>query len=68
MYFIFQVADCLEEKSLKAPTEKGSVVYTQWISKLRRDIAAIRNHEATRFFTTCRNYLEVSMVSDPKVF
>ncbi|XP_052100654.1 antiviral innate immune response receptor RIG-I-like [Mytilus californianus] len=43
---------------LKAPTEKGSAAYTQWISRLRRETAQIRE-EARRYITTWRNYLNV---------
>ncbi|CAG2221217.1 unnamed protein product [Mytilus edulis] len=43
---------------LKAPTEKGSDAYTQWISRLRRETAQI-NEEARRYITTWRSYLNV---------
>ncbi|XP_063432540.1 antiviral innate immune response receptor RIG-I-like [Mytilus trossulus] len=47
-----------KDSNLKAPTEKGSDAYTQWISRLRRETAQIKE-EARRYITTWRNYLNV---------
>ncbi|XP_071167748.1 ATP-dependent RNA helicase DHX58-like isoform X2 [Mytilus edulis] len=44
---------------LKGPTEKGAEPYTQWISKLWRETAKLNNSDARRYFTTCRQYLDV---------
>lgn len=54
-------ADCIPDKDkvLKAPPNKGTDQYTQWISKLWRECAKIFNQEARRFFTTCRSYLDL---------
>lgn len=47
-----------KDSILKAPTEKGSDAYTQWISRLRRETAQIKE-EARRYITTWRSYLNV---------
>jgi len=51
-----------KDSVLKAPPNKGSDQYTQWISGLWRETAKIFNQEARRFFSTCRGYLDVGSV------
>ena len=47
------------EKLLRPPAEKGSAQYTQWLSKLWKETAKLRNQEARRFLNPCRAHLEV---------
>ena len=50
------------EKVLKAPAEKGTPQYTQWVSKLWKESAKLRSQEARRFLNPCRTHLEVCTV------
>ena len=47
------------EKLLKPPAEKGSAQYTQWLSKLWKETAKLRNQDVRRFLNPCRAHLEV---------
>ncbi|KAK3611678.1 hypothetical protein CHS0354_012048 [Potamilus streckersoni] len=45
---------------LKAPAEKGSAQYTQWVSKLRKETnIQIRDADVRSFINPCRNHLEI---------
>lgn len=46
------------EATLRAPAEKGSAQYTQWLSKLWKETAKLRSQEARRFLNPCRAHLE----------
>ena len=48
------------EKLLKPPAEKGSAQYTQWLSKLWKETAKLRDQDVRRFLNPCRAHLEVN--------
>ena len=50
------------DKYLVAPRERGSEKYTQWQSKLRKEVAKIYQipPEARRLFVACIDHLKVS--------
>ena len=47
------------EKILRPPAEKGSDQYTQWLSKLWKETAKLRNQDVRRFLNPLRVHLEV---------
>ncbi|XP_053379033.1 uncharacterized protein LOC128548400 [Mercenaria mercenaria] len=49
------------EGALKAPVQKGTAQYTQWVSKLWREIAKLKSSGARRFLNPCRTHLEVGV-------
>ncbi|KAL5021809.1 hypothetical protein ScPMuIL_000964 [Solemya velum] len=70
---VLQLMDCIEKMMsktehvqhfegrsgvTKAPSNKGSEQYTQWISVLWKESAKIRDQETRRFFMSCRNHLD----------
>nr|WBR62860.1 RIG-I like receptor 1 [Azumapecten farreri] len=44
---------------LRAPAKRGADPYTQWLSRLWKETAKVYDQDARRFFTTCRNYLDL---------
>ena len=50
------------ESTLRAPAEKGTAQYTQWLSKLWKETAKLRNQETRRFLNPCRAHLEVVII------
>ena len=46
---------------LQAPNDHGSDRYTQWISKLRKDMARISSQKYRRFYIACINQLMVCL-------
>lgn len=46
------------ESALKAPAQKGTPQYTQWVSKLWKETAKLKNSDARRFLNPCRAHLE----------
>ncbi|XP_033757113.1 probable ATP-dependent RNA helicase DDX58 [Pecten maximus] len=47
------------QATLRAPAERGTDPYTQWLSRLWKETAKVYDQAARRFFTTCRNYLDL---------
>ncbi|XP_069140707.1 ATP-dependent RNA helicase DHX58-like [Argopecten irradians] len=45
--------------TLRAPARRGDDPYTQWLSRLWNETAKVFDQAARRFFTTCRNYLDL---------
>ncbi|XP_060069486.1 antiviral innate immune response receptor RIG-I-like [Ylistrum balloti] len=45
--------------TLRAPAGRGTDPYTQWLSRLWKETAKVFDQSARRFFTTCRNYLDL---------
>lgn len=44
---------------LKAPNDRGSDRYTQWINGLERPIARVNDQRSRRFFVSCQRCLMV---------
>jgi len=53
------------EQALRAPSEKGNAQFTQWVSKLFREIAKLKSRNARVFLNPCRTHLEVRIQPNP---
>ncbi|KAL4231864.1 Caspase recruitment domain [Mactra antiquata] len=47
------------EAVMKPPAQKGTAQYTQWVSKLWKEIVKIKCPNARRFLTPCRQHLDL---------
>ncbi|OWF42873.1 probable ATP-dependent RNA helicase DDX58 [Mizuhopecten yessoensis] len=47
------------QATLRVPAGRGTDPYTQWLSRLWKETAKVYDQAARRFFTTCRNYLDL---------
>lgn len=47
---------------LHAPAERGGDRYTQWISRLQKQVDALQDQNTRRFYVSCLKHLQVSVI------